>query len=137
MKAQLSHYRELIWETREVEGEEIKALEEQRDDIYELHHMNREEFHHMLQEMHSMNETQSDHVRYLQWELTQTIEDSKQTTLKFKEANKYNNEKNMMLLEKGNILNDLINWEQVEYKLNENKWAHLVTQAIAKKIEKR
>ena len=42
----------------------------------------------------------------------------------------------MMLLEKGNILNDLINWEQVEYKLNENKRAHLVTQVIAKKIEK-
>ena len=65
MKAQLSHYWELIRETREVEGEEIKALEEQRDDIYELHHMNWEEFHHMLKEMHSMNDTQSDHIRYL------------------------------------------------------------------------
>ena len=43
----------------------------------------------------------------------------------------------MMLIEKGNVLNDLINNESVDYKLNENKWAHLVTQAIARKIEKR
>ena len=41
------HYWELIDETKEFESEEIIALNEQKDDLYQLHHMNLEEYNRM------------------------------------------------------------------------------------------